>query len=81
VELHPETAAKWQVQDGDILRLDTASGSVRAAAWITPVVRPDVIAVPTGQGHAAYGRYAKDRSFNAFALLLSCPTTTAAARL
>ncbi len=73
VELHPETAAKWQVQDGDILRLDTASGSVRAAAWITPVVRPDVIAVPTGQGHAAYGRYAKDRSFNAFALLPELP--------
>ena len=73
VELHPETAAKWQVQDGDILRLDTASGSVRAAAWITPVVRPDVVAVPTGQGHAAYGRYAKDRSFNAFALLPELP--------
>jgi Fe-S-cluster-containing dehydrogenase component len=32
-------------------------------------VRPDVVAVPTGQGHAAYGRYAKDRSFNAFDLL------------
>jgi molybdopterin-containing oxidoreductase family iron-sulfur binding subunit len=32
-------------------------------------VRPDVLAVPTGQGHTAYGRYAKDRSANAFELL------------
>jgi molybdopterin-containing oxidoreductase family iron-sulfur binding subunit len=27
------------------------------------------VALPTGQGHKAYGRYAKDRSFNAFDLL------------
>ena len=34
-----------------------------------PGIRPGVLAVPTGQGHTAYGRYAKDRSFNAFDLL------------
>ena len=69
VEVHPETAAKWQVVDGDIVLLTSAFGSVRAPVWLTPGVRPDVLAVPTGQGHQAYGRYAKDRSFNAFELL------------
>src|SRR5262249_43396124 len=44
-------------------------GSVTAPVWITPSVRPGVIALPTGQGHRAYGRYAQDRSFNAFDLL------------
>src|SRR3989449_574916 len=73
VEVHPETAAKWQLANGDILLLESPYGAVRAPVWITPGVRPDVLAVPTGQGHKAYGRYAKDRSFNAFELLSDKP--------
>ncbi|PYO62106.1 MAG: hypothetical protein DMD28_07010 [Gemmatimonadetes bacterium] len=69
VELHPETAAKWSVVDGDFLVLQSPFGAVRAPVWITPAVRPDVLALPTGQGHKAYGRYARDRSCNAFDLL------------
>ena len=69
VEVHPETAGRWGVATGDFLLLKSAFGAVKAPVWITPSVRPDVLAVPTGQGHAAYGRYAKDRSFNAFELL------------
>jgi len=73
VEVHPETAAKSQLANGDILLLQSPYGAVRAPVWITPGVRPDVFAVPTGQGHKAYGRYAKDRSFNAFELLSDKP--------
>src|SRR3989442_6883337 len=62
VELHPETAAKWQLANGDILLLKSPHGAVRAPVWITPGIRPDVLAVPTGQGHKAYRRYAQDRS-------------------
>jgi len=69
VEVHPDTAAKWSVTDGDFLMLQSPHGSVRAPVAVTPGIRPDVIAVPTGQGHTAYGRYAQDRSFNAFDLL------------
>jgi molybdopterin-containing oxidoreductase family iron-sulfur binding subunit len=65
---HPETAATWGVVSGDIVELTTAAGTVRAPVWVTPSVRPGVVAVPTGQGHTAYGRYAAERSFNAFAL-------------
>ncbi len=74
VEVHPDTAARWQVAAGDIVLLKSPFGTVRAPVWITPGVRPDVLAVPTGQGHKAYGRYAKDRSFNAFELLSDVPT-------
>src|SRR3989440_7154965 len=74
VEVHPETAAKWQVANGDVLLLRSPHGALRAPVWITPGVRPDVLAVPTGQGHKAYGRYARDRSFNAFELLSDAPT-------
>jgi len=69
VELHPETAEKWSVVDGDYLLLKSANGAIRAPAWVTPGIRPGVLAIPTGQGHRAYGRYAQDRSFNAFDLL------------
>ena len=74
VEVHPETAAKWHVANGDVVLLKSPFGAVRATVWITPGVRPDVIAVPTGQGHRAYGRYARERSFNAFELLSGAPT-------
>src|SRR2546429_2215685 len=36
VEVHPETAAKWQLANGDILLLKSPHGAVRAPAWITP---------------------------------------------
>ena len=73
VEVHPETAARWQLASGDVVLITSSHGSVRAPVWITPGVRPDVLAVPTGQGHNAYGRYARDRSFNAFELLANEP--------
>ncbi len=69
VEVHPDTAARWGLATGDFLVLKSDFGSQKFPAWITKSVRPDVLAVPTGQGHSAYGRYAKDRSANAFELL------------
>ena len=69
VEVHPATAGEWGVVSGDVVRLTSPAGAVLAPVWITPSVRPDVIAVPTGQGHTEYGRYARNRSFNAFELL------------
>src|SRR5207245_359256 len=71
VEVHPATAARWGVANGDFLLLKSSYGAVKAPVWITPGVRPDVLAAATGQGHTAYGRYAKDRSGNAFELLSS----------
>ena len=74
-EVHPETAKKWGVVSGDVVLLKSAAGEVRAPVWITPSVLPRVVAVPTGQGHVAYGRYAAGRSFNAFDLLPGTPTS------
>jgi len=69
VEVHPDTARDWEVATGDFLLLKSDFGAQKFPVWITPSVRPDVLAVPTGQGHNTYGRYAKDRSANAFELL------------
>ena len=69
VEVHPDTAARWGLATGDFLVLTSDFGAQKFPAWITRSVRPDTLAVPTGQGHTAYGRYAQDRSANAFELL------------
>lgn len=68
-EVHPATAKRLGISDGDVLEVASASGSVKVQAYIFPGVHPDVIAVPLGQGHTAMGRYAKDRGVNPFAIL------------
>src|SRR5688572_1803827 len=65
VEIHPSTAARLGIHNGDHVKVDTAAGSVTAPAFIYLGVRPDVVAIATGRGHTAYGRYAKDIGVNA----------------
>jgi len=63
-ELNPVTADELGVRDGDVLEVESPAGSVRVPVLIFPAIRPGVIAIPIGQGHAAYGRYASDRGIN-----------------
>ena len=65
VEINPKTAASLGIGDGDLVEVATAHGSARLPAIIYPAIRPDVIAVPYGQGHTAHGRYAEGRGANA----------------
>ena len=46
------------------LEVATEHGSLRVPAVLYPPIRPEVIAMPYGQGHTAYGRYAKGRGAN-----------------
>ena len=71
VEVHPQTAKKLGVVEGDHLKIETASGSVVVPTYLYMGVRPDTVAIALGQGHTAYGRYAKDVGVNAFDLLAS----------
>ncbi len=63
-ELNPLTAAELGVQDGDVLEVSSPSGSVRVPALAFPAIRPGVLAMPIGQGHSDYGRYAQGRGAN-----------------
>jgi molybdopterin-containing oxidoreductase family iron-sulfur binding subunit len=67
--MHPDTAAEMGLNEGDVLEVTTASGSVRAPAYLYPGLRRDVVAMPLGQGHTAFGRYAEDRGANVYRLL------------
>jgi len=63
-ELNPVTADELGIQEGDVLEVESPLGSVHVPALIFPAIRPGVVAIPVGQGHAAYGRYAKNRGVN-----------------
>ncbi len=65
VEIHPMTARKLGIERGDHVKVQTASGSITAPAYLYLGIRQDTVAVALGQGHTAYGRYAQDIGVNA----------------
>ncbi len=64
VEINPKTASSMGIADGDLVEVSTENGSLRVPAVLYPAIRPDVIAIPFGQGHTSYGRYATNRGAN-----------------
>jgi len=68
VEMHPETASRLGVADGDHVTVKTAAGELTAPAFVYIGMRPDTIAIALGRGHTAAGRYAVSGQ-NAWALL------------
>jgi molybdopterin-containing oxidoreductase family iron-sulfur binding subunit len=69
VEIHPDVAKRMNVQEGEILRLTSPAGAIEAPAYIYPGLHPDVVAVPLGLGHTAFGDLAAGRGVNALDLL------------
>jgi anaerobic selenocysteine-containing dehydrogenase len=69
VEMHPSTAKKLGVVTGDVVRVSSASGSLEVKAFVFPGIHPDCIAIPLGQGHTEYGRYAKGIGVNPYRIL------------
>lgn len=59
-EIHPETAKKYGLSQGDGVILRNYYGEVNVPVYVTEHVHPDVVAVPLGQGHSSYGRFAKE---------------------
>jgi anaerobic selenocysteine-containing dehydrogenase/Fe-S-cluster-containing dehydrogenase component len=69
VELHPQLAKKLGIDNGDHVQVTTSTGTITAPAYMYMGVRADTIAVALGQGHTAYGRYAKGVGENALDLV------------
>lgn len=68
-EVHPATAKRLGIVDGDILEVASANGSIKVQAYIFPGLHPDVIGVPIGQGHETLGRYADGVGANPLRIL------------
>jgi anaerobic selenocysteine-containing dehydrogenase len=71
VEVSPQAAEKLGVHEGDVLKVTSPRGSLELPVYVYPGLRPDVIAIPVGQGHAQYGRYASNRGANPLKLVAS----------
>ncbi len=69
VEINPKTAAELGINFGDLVEVTSSQGSLRVPAVIYPGIRPDMVAIPLGQGHRDMGRYAKGRGANPLQLL------------
>jgi hypothetical protein len=69
VEINPKTAEELGVEDDDVVLILSEAGALEAPVYRYPAIRPDTIAVPFGQGHTAYGRYAAGRGANPADLL------------
>jgi molybdopterin-containing oxidoreductase family iron-sulfur binding subunit len=69
VELHPDAARELHVAEGDLVEVVSPHGKITAPAFLYPGIRRDTVAVPIGQGHTVYGRFARDRGANPIALL------------
>ena len=74
VEVNPNTAQSLGVENNDIVRIISSSGELEAAVVIYPGIRPDVVAIPVGQGHQDYGRFAQAAS-GSNPLVLVAPLT------
>jgi len=69
VDLNTETAKKLGVREGSYINIQSPQGEIKTQVFTYDGIRPDTIAVALGQGHTAYGRYAKGRGVNPLDLL------------
>lgn len=75
LEMHPETAERLGIAEGDLLTITSPHGTIEASAYFYTGLRRDAVAMPIGLGHSGYGRYAQGRGSNPAHLLSAQPET------
>jgi anaerobic selenocysteine-containing dehydrogenase len=58
VEIHPETAHRLGIRDGDQVWVESPQGRIRLKARLYEGAMPDAVNIPMGGGHTAGGRWA-----------------------
>jgi anaerobic selenocysteine-containing dehydrogenase len=51
LQVHPDDAAKYGLDDGALARVTSSAGTVDVAAEVTEDIRPGVVSLPHGWGH------------------------------
>jgi anaerobic selenocysteine-containing dehydrogenase len=69
VELNPNVASSMNLNEGDIVVVESPNGRIQAPVYVSPAAPPEVVAIPLGQGHTDFGRWANGRGANPLALL------------
>jgi anaerobic selenocysteine-containing dehydrogenase len=69
IEINPDTARKYAIKDEDMVKVISPKGSLEVKAKLLPTIKPEVVYIPFGLGHKAYGRYAKGIGVNPYEIL------------
>jgi anaerobic selenocysteine-containing dehydrogenase len=69
VEINERRAEELGIHQGDVIDVTSTQGSLRAPAFLNPGLAPDAIAMPVGQGHTNFTRYATGRGVNPISIL------------
>ncbi len=69
VEINPRTAERLGIGLGDLVEVASTVGALRAPAFLNPALAPDIVAMPVGQGHTHFTRYATGRGQNPIEIL------------
>lgn len=68
-EIHPDTAAKLDIENGSIIKVTSGQGDLKLKAVLIKGIHPDAIGIPIGQGHTDFGRYASNIGVNPLKIL------------
>jgi anaerobic selenocysteine-containing dehydrogenase len=69
LEINPKTAERLNVKEGDLVDVTSSQGTLRAPVFVSPAIAPDIVAMPVGQGHEHFTRYASGRGVNAMSIV------------
>ncbi|HEV2493820.1 MAG TPA: molybdopterin-dependent oxidoreductase [Terriglobia bacterium] len=69
VEINTRSAEHLGIRQGDLVEVASQHGKLQAPALLSPGIAPDVVAMPVGQGHENFGRYASHRGANPVSIL------------
>ena len=69
IEINTKLANKLEIEEGDIVQIESDFGKIQTQAYLTSAMRPDTVSISLGQGHTAMGRYASNRGVNPLDLL------------
>jgi anaerobic selenocysteine-containing dehydrogenase len=63
-EINSETAKSLKLRDGQVVWVESPFQKIKAKVKLSEGVHPDVIAIPSGQGHTSYGKWQKGIGVN-----------------
>jgi anaerobic selenocysteine-containing dehydrogenase len=69
IEINEKKARELGIAQGDLIEVTSTQGSLRVPAFLSPGIAPDAVAIPVGQGHTNFTRYATNRGVNPIAIL------------
>lgn len=61
IEMNDITASRFGIRQGDVVRIESSQGSIRAVAFLTPATPPEVVGIPFGGGRRHGSHWATDR--------------------